>query len=88
MAHKQGQGSCKNGRDSNPKSRGVKRYGGQKVVAGAIIVRQCGTKFKPGSGVGLGRDYTIYAKIDGVVRFRGRRVSVEPVAEEVAAPGS
>ena len=84
MAHKQGQGSCKNGRDSKPKSRGVKAFGGQRVKAGSIIVRQCGTKFKPGTNVGLGRDYTIFSLVDGVVEFgAGRRVNVvaaEPVA--------
>ncbi len=87
MAHKQGQGSCKNGRDSKPKFRGVKRYGGQVVTAGTIIVRQCGTKFKPGRNVGLGRDYTIFALKDGKVEFgRGRVVNVvEEVAVEAAA---
>ncbi|MEK6730166.1 MAG: 50S ribosomal protein L27 [Planctomycetota bacterium] len=73
MAHKKGQGSSKNGRDSNPQMRGIKRYGGQLVTAGSIIVRQCGTKFKPGANVGLGRDYTIYSNIDGVVKFETRR---------------
>ena len=78
MAHKKGGGSTKNGRDSNPQYRGVKRYGGEKVVAGNIIVRQCGTVFHPGHNVRLGRDYTIYAVADGIVRFHGRRrVSVE-----------
>ena len=84
MAHKKGQGSSRNGRDSNPQYRGVKLYGGQSVKAGGIIVRQCGTKFKPGKNVGLGRDYTIYALTDGVVKFtRNTRtvVNVEPVAE-------
>lgn len=77
MAHKKGQGSCKNGRDSNAKFRGVKRFGGQLVNAGTIIVRQCGTRFKPGLNVGLGRDYTLFAKINGRVAFEaGRRVSV------------
>jgi large subunit ribosomal protein L27 len=69
MAHKKAGGSSKNGRDSNPKMRGVKRFGGQKVNAGEILVRQVGTKFHPGRGVGLGRDFTIYAKIAGVVTF-------------------
>ena len=76
MAHKKGQGSTKNGRDSNPQYRGVKAYGGQFVTAGSIIVRQCGTRFKPGSGVGLGKDYTIFAVQDGIVRFRNRFVDV------------
>ena len=70
MAHKKGQGSSRNGRDSNPQYRGVKLYGGQTVRAGGIIVRQCGTKWKPGKNVGLGRDYTIFALCDGVVEFK------------------
>jgi large subunit ribosomal protein L27 len=69
MAHKKGVGSSRNGRDSKPKMLGVKRYGGEVVRPGAIIVRQRGTKIKPGNNVGLGRDHTIYAKIDGVVTF-------------------
>ncbi|MBI5749171.1 MAG: 50S ribosomal protein L27 [Nitrospinae bacterium] len=69
MAHKKGQGSTANGRDSIAKRLGVKRYGGQIVSAGSIIVRQRGTKFYPGENVGLGVDYTIFAKIDGVVKF-------------------
>ena len=76
MAHKKGQGSSRNGRDSNPKYRGIKAYGGQVVKAGSIIVRQCGTKFKPGKNVGLGKDYTIFALQPGVVSFQGRRVDV------------
>ena len=77
MAHKKGQGSSKNGRDSNPQMRGVKRFGGQFVTAGSILVRQCGTKFKPGLNVGIGRDDTLFSKIDGVVKFETRhRVSV------------
>jgi large subunit ribosomal protein L27 len=81
MAHKKGQGSVKNGRDSVSKRLGVKKFGDQDVVAGTIIVRQRGTKFLPGKNVGLGRDYTIYALIDGIVRFdrNGRRVNVEPI---------
>ena len=70
MAHKKGVGSSRNGRDSKPKMLGVKRYGGEVVRPGAIIVRQRGTKIKPGDNVGLGRDHTIYAKIAGVVTFR------------------
>lgn len=69
MAHKKGQGSTRNGRDSNPKYLGVKRHDGQVVKAGNILVRQRGTKVKPGSNVGVGRDHTLFALIDGVVRF-------------------
>ena len=69
MAHKKGAGSTKNGRDSNAKRLGVKRFGGQKVRAGNILVRQRGTKFKPGSNVGCGKDFTLFALIDGIVRF-------------------
>jgi large subunit ribosomal protein L27 len=76
MAHKKGQGSSRNGRDSNPQFRGVKLYGGQAAKAGAVIVRQCGTKFFPGANVGMGRDYTLFAKADGTIRFQGRRVHV------------
>ncbi len=76
MAHKKGQGSSRNGRDSNPQYRGVKRYGGQVVKAGSIIVRQCGTKFFPGSNVGMGRDYTLFATADGQVQFQGRKIHV------------
>jgi large subunit ribosomal protein L27 len=76
MAHKKGQGSTRNGRDSNAKSRGVKVCGGQAVKAGAIIVRQCGTKFKPGANCGLGRDDTLFALSEGTVSFRGRFVDV------------
>ena len=76
MAHKKGQGSSRNGRDSNAQYRGVKLFGGQQVAAGAIIVRQCGTKFFPGSNVGMGKDYTLFATADGQVRFQGRKVHV------------
>ena len=76
MAHKKGVGSTRNGRDSESKRLGVKRYGGQIVKAGSIIVRQCGTKFFPGSNVGMGRDYTLFATADGQVRFQGRKVHV------------
>ncbi|MEO8672976.1 MAG: 50S ribosomal protein L27 [Tahibacter sp.] len=69
MAHKKGVGSSRNGRDSNPKYLGVKVYGGEAINAGNIILRQRGTQFHPGTGVGLGRDYTIFAKIDGKVEF-------------------
>jgi large subunit ribosomal protein L27 len=78
MAHKMGTGSTTNGRDSNAQRRGVKAYGGETVTAGSIIVRQCGTHFKPGTGVGLGRDFTIFAVKDGVVRFRNRFIDVVP----------
>ena len=81
MAHKKGQGSSRNGRDSNPQFRGVKRFGGQRVHPGTIIVRQCGTRFHPGEGVGMGNDYTLFAKVEGTVRFQSRRrVTVDPVA--------
>jgi large subunit ribosomal protein L27 len=83
VAHKKAGGSSKNGRDSNSQRRGVKKYGGQIVRAGNILVRQLGTKIHPGSNVGLGRDYTLFSKIDGVVAYEkfGRnrkRVSVYP----------
>lgn len=81
MAHKKGGGSTRNGRDSNPQHRGVKRYGGQSVRAGEILVRQCGTKFHPGQGVGCGKDYTLFALQDGIVTFQSRRrVAVLPQA--------
>ena len=76
MAHKKGQGSTKNGRDSNAQYRGVKLFGGQAAKAGAIIVRQCGTKFMPGFNVGMGRDYTLFATADGTVRFQGKKVHI------------
>ena len=81
MAHKKGQGSVKNGRDSHSKRLGVKKFGDQLVLAGNIIIRQRGTKFLPGRNVGLGRDYTIFSLIEGKVRFdrAGRRVNVEPL---------
>jgi large subunit ribosomal protein L27 len=80
MAHKKGQGSTSNGRDSNGQRRGVKAYGGQFVTAGSIIIRQVGTKFRPGRHVGMGSDYTIYASVDGQVKFdqEGRRVNIVP----------
>ncbi len=89
MAHKKGQGSTRNGRDSNAQRRGVKKFGGEYVVAGNIIVRQCGTKFHPGLNVGLGKDYTLFAKEEGVVKFENRAgnrkyVSVYPVEEASA----
>ncbi len=78
MAHKKGQGSTKNGRDSGPQYRGVKVYGGQQVKAGSIIVRQCGTPLKPGLNVRRGRDDTLFSLIEGIVKYSGRRVSVVP----------
>ena len=69
MAHKKGQGSSRNGRDSNAQRRGVKVYGGQLVSAGSIIIRQLGTKIHPGKNVGMGKDYTVFSKIDGLVKF-------------------
>ena len=82
MAHKKGQGSVKNGRDSVSKRLGVKKFGSQTVIAGNILIRQRGTKFLPGKNVGLGRDYTIWALVDGIVRFdkNGRRINVDAVA--------
>ncbi len=76
MAHKKGQGSTRNGRDSNAQRRGVKIFGGQAVCAGGIIIRQCGTPFKPGANVGRGRDDTLFALREGKVSFRGRFVDV------------
>lgn len=83
MAHKKGVGSSRNGRDSRSKRRGVKRYDGQVVTAGSILVRQCGTKFNPGNNVGLGKDYTLFSLIDGEVKFEPvrrdkKQVSVYP----------
>ncbi|MBW8885381.1 MAG: 50S ribosomal protein L27 [Planctomycetia bacterium] len=79
MAHKKGQGSTRNGRDSNAQRRGVKRFGGEQVYAGNIIVRQCGTKFRPGRNIGMGKDFTLFALVDGKVRFdqEGRRVNID-----------
>jgi large subunit ribosomal protein L27 len=92
MAHKKGQGSSRNGRDSHGQRRGVKRYGGQLVKAGNILVRQVGTVFHPGNNVGIGRDFTLYALIEGKVRFvesRGRQVvNIDAVAPAPAAPAA
>ena len=77
MAHKKGQGSSRNGRDSNPQYRGVKLYGGQKAKPGSIIIRQCGTKWHAGFNVGMGKDYTLFALKEGVVRFKGKKVHIE-----------
>jgi len=76
MAHKKGQGSSRNGRDSNPQFRGVKLCAGQTAKVGAIVVRQCGTKFFPGENVGMGRDYTLFATVEGKVQFQGRKVNI------------
>lgn len=73
MAHKKGQGSTRNGRDSNPKYLGVKTYAGETVTAGSIIVRQRGTRIHPGDNVGLGRDHTLFALVDGIVKFESHR---------------
>ena len=87
MAHKKGQGSSRNGRDSQPKMLGVKRFAGQYVSGGTIIVRQRGTRFYPGANVGIGRDHTLYAKVSGVIEVhdkgeRGRYVTITPAATE------
>jgi large subunit ribosomal protein L27 len=83
MAHKKGMGSSRNGRDSNGQRLGVKRYGGQQVLAGTILVRQRGTRIQPGRNVGLGRDFTLFALLDGIVQYEHgtrehRRVRVDP----------
>lgn len=82
MAHKKGQGSVKNGRDSNSKRLGVKKYGGESVISGNIIIRQRGTRWVPGQNVGIGRDHTLFALVDGRVRFDkdGRRVNIDQAA--------
>ena len=85
VAHKKGQGSTQNGRDSNPQFRGIKLYGGQVAQSGSIIVRQCGTKFHPGHLVRMGKDNTLYAVSNGTVRFRGRYVDLIPSDEGVEA---
>ncbi|MEZ6145816.1 MAG: 50S ribosomal protein L27 [Planctomycetaceae bacterium] len=80
MAHKKGQGSSRNGRDSTAQRRGIKKYGGQHVIPGNILVRQCGTKWHPGKNVGMGNDYTIFSLVEGSVYFdqNGRRINVQP----------
>lgn len=83
MAHKKGQGSSRNGRDSNPQFRGIKLYGGEVAQPGSIIVRQCGTKFKPGYMVRRGNDDTLYSVANGEVRFRGRFVDIVPSDPDV-----
>jgi large subunit ribosomal protein L27 len=82
MAHKKGQSSSRNGRDSNPKFLGVKAYGGEEVSAGSIILRQRGTQFHPGKNVGCGRDFTLYALVDGTVEFKktARKINIVPLA--------
>lgn len=91
MAHKKAGGSTRNGRDSNPQYRGVKIYGGQDIIAGNIIVRQVGNKFHPGKNVGQGKDFTLYALINGVVKFRRggkfnrQYIDILPLEEEAAA---
>ncbi len=88
MAHKKGQGSTRNGRDSPGQHRGVKVFAGQQVRAGSILVRQLGTRIHPGRNVGMGRDYTLYARLDGIVKYEPygerRRVSIEPLIEAPA----
>ena len=84
MAHKKGQGSSRNGRDSNAQRRGVKKFGDEEVIPGNIIIRQCGTKYHPGENVGMGTDYTIYSLVEGKVQFQKRRkdkmfVNVDPI---------
>jgi large subunit ribosomal protein L27 len=86
MAHKKGQGSTKNGRDSNPQYRGIKLYGGELAQAGSIIVRQNGTPFQPGFMVRRAKDDTLFAVADGTVVFRGRRVHIVPTDPSVARP--
>ncbi len=87
MAHKKGQGSSRNGRDSNAQRLGVKKFGGEPVIPGNILIRQCGTKWHPGKNVGMGRDYTLWSLVEGTVYFdqKGRRINVKPVEAEVAA---
>lgn len=86
MAHKKGQGSSRNGRDSKAQRRGVKKFGGQSVLAGNILIRQCGTKWHPGRHVGMGRDYTLFALTNGTVYFdqKGRRINVQPLEESAS----
>ena len=83
MAHKKGQGSSRNGRDSNGQRRGIKRFGGQEVTAGSVLVRQCGTPKAAGLNVGVGKDYTLFALVDGVVSFDrdGKRVNVQKLVQ-------
>lgn len=87
MAHKKGQGSTRNGRDSNAQRLGIKKFGGESVIPGNILARQCGTKWHPGVNVGMGRDYTLFALVEGKVFFdrKGRRMNIEVVEAAVAA---
>ncbi|MBT5017373.1 50S ribosomal protein L27 [bacterium] len=87
MAHKKGQGSTRNGRDSNAQRRGIKKFGGEAVIPGNILARQCGTKWHPGKNVGMGRDYTLFALVEGEVYFdrKGRRMNIKPAAAEAEA---
>ena len=87
MAHKKGQGSSRNGRDSNPKFRGLKRHDGMQVRAGTILVRQVGTKIHPGRFVGMGRDFTLFAKADGLLRFEQHRGRTQAVVYPSPALG-
>jgi len=86
MAHKKGQGTSRNGRESHSQRRGVKRFGGEHVIPGNILIRQCGTKFLAGRNVGQGRDFTLFALTEGVVKFdkQGRRINIEPLPEAAA----
>ncbi len=86
MAHKKGQGSTKNGRDSNPQYRGVKLYGGERAKPGAIIIRQCGTHFHPGFNVRKGKDDTLFSVATGTVVFKGNKVHVDPADPEAPRP--
>jgi large subunit ribosomal protein L27 len=91
MAHKKGQGSTRNGRDSNPQYRGVKVFAGETVTAGSILVRQVGTRFRPGHNVGMGRDFTLFAVAPGVVQYRPNRtvhVVPAPTSPAPAAPAN
>jgi large subunit ribosomal protein L27 len=83
MAHKKGQGSTRNGRDSNAQRRGVKKFGGERVIPGNILIRQVGTKWRPGRNVGMGNDFTIFSLVEGNVYFdqEGRRINVRPSAD-------
>ena len=89
MAHKKGQGSSRNGRDSNAQHRGLKAFGGEPVKAGSIILRQLGTQFRPGRNVGMGKDYTLFSLVEGVVRYQPNgRVHVDPAGAAKAAAAS
>ena len=90
MAHKKGAGSSRNGRDSNAQRLGVKKFGGEYVIPGNILIRQCGTKWHPGKNVGMGRDYTLFTLVEGNVYFdrNGRRINVKPIETTEAAPSA